>query len=383
MKNKLGILNAILIGIAVSLFPVFFQEARAAIHASLLISLVLTGIQLKNKENIKFENKALITALFIYSISLLIGYFTHPSDTVLHRLEISIYVLLYALFIPIHIKLFNIKHYAFALVASALITFIYLVIYYDFNQLKRLSLATNAINIYATIAASMAALCIHYAIKLEKLNKVALIISSLIFILSLTLTQTRGAWLALIVFLILSSLLDKKLRKTIIVIFVLLAAALPFNDTAKKRISSIKHGMNAYFVHNKPTSIGQRFDMWSNTITAIKEKPITGYGDSSLEKRYKTLSSKDIKPLRQHPHAHNEFLEAWSSFGVFHFLATIILFLGLLFPNFRINKNNIPLVTVFLITGMSETLLNNAYSIQFLIIFSLLNIHINGKKECI
>ena len=325
MRSKLEILNAILIGIAISLFPIFFQEARAAIHASLLISIVLTVMQFKNKEKFKFENKTLIVALLIYSLSLLLGYIFHPSTSALHKFEISIYIFLYALFIPMHINLFNIKHYTYAIFSSAAITLIYLLIYYDFSTFKRLSLATNAINIYATIAASMVAICLHLATKVNKSHKFLLLISALIYILALAITQTRGAWLALIAFLIMSLIFNEKLRKPSIIILAIIVAILPFNNATQKRISSVKYELDAYFIHNKSTSIGQRLDMWFNTLIAIKEKPIKGYGDSSLDKRFKNLSSDNTKPLRWHPHAHNDFLEAWNSFGIFSFFSNDII----------------------------------------------------------
>lgn len=378
MLNNIHIGIAGLVLFALSCFPVFFAEARTALHLTLLLSIIAAGYQYFHNRSFKIKNNILLISLLFYLLSLIYGYWNHPDKTVLHRIEIAAFALLFTLFIPTQLDKFSDRLYSLSIIFAAFLTAAFLAINYDFHRLPRLSIATNAINIYATAVSFMFILSIQQFSYEKGRIKIALLVAASVFIFALILTQTRGAWLAVLITIFIMVITEKKLRVPTFAIFILLAISLPFNSTVQKRTLSIKNELTAYFVHDRSTSMGQRFDMWINSTIAISEKPITGHGNNNLQQRYASLESDKIKPLRWHPHAHNDLLEAWSSFGIFHFLATALLFIAILLPekSLPIIKRNIPLFAVYFVTGLSESILIKAYSLQFLVIFALINIHL-------
>ncbi len=75
------------------------------------------------------------------------------------------------------------------------------------------------------------------------------------------------------------------------------------------------------------TSVGQRLQMWENTLIMAAEKPVLGWGEQGY-REYIFAAAKDgrLTPGIQHQHAHNQFLDMLAKHGVPGFLAVIAFF---------------------------------------------------------
>ncbi|MFT0694527.1 O-antigen ligase family protein [Acinetobacter bereziniae] len=122
-----------------------------------------------------------------------------------------------------------------------------------------------------------------YLYENEKLKKYFLALLSLLFIFVIALTQSRTTWVFLLAFIIFlnykSKVMRFKLTKRLLIIwsgiYILCIFTIPF----------FNEFLSSYFNVLQPTNVTERattgylrMDIWNQSLHAIKEKPLFGYG---------------------------------------------------------------------------------------------------------
>ncbi|MFH1173100.1 MAG: O-antigen ligase family protein [bacterium] len=148
---------------------------------------------------------------------------------------------------------------------------------------------------------------------------------AVLYAVVLTLTYTRGAWLAFLITLVIIGLAQyrKLLIITLGIIFIAYLAIQPLQIRINDIISPSSYG-----------SVQWRYDLWQDSLDYAKNKPLMGYGTGTsteiiIEERGPELGS---------PHAHNDYLKILLENGVIGlaaYLSLIILIFYNLFKKYR------------------------------------------------
>lgn len=151
------------------------------------------------------------------------------------------------------------------------------------------------------------------------------------------LSGARGGWIGLPFFIILSLWfyrhhLSKKFLISVISIFIL--TGISVTQTSKMRVmerfNQAKYDITAYLSgENTSTSIGARFDMWKGAVLMVQEKPILGWGVKGYqEKRAQQVAEGTIsKYAGTFKHAHNQYLDVLTKYGLLGLLALLGIFI--------------------------------------------------------
>lgn len=82
------------------------------------------------------------------------------------------------------------------------------------------------------------------------------------------------------------------------------------------RLFEIRQEINNQQSKGTQTSSGQRVEMYTNTITLIKQHPLIGGGTGSLENEYAVLAKNKNLALSRVPNPHNQFLLTTQELGL-------------------------------------------------------------------
>lgn len=185
------------------------------------------------------------------------------------------------------------------------------------------------------------------------------IIASILFFSILVLTYTRGAWLALLIFLIIIGLF--KFRK---LLFLMLTIFLILYST----VSPLQHRINDIFISNNyDSSITWRLNLYKDGLEYFKEKPVIGYGagNSSL------VIAENRDPHLGSTEPHNDYLKAALETGAAGLISYILLLITLIISLFRKYREEIAVKIKYfnffmiaislslIITSFSDNILND------------------------
>lgn len=123
-------------------------------------------------------------------------------------------------------------------------------------------------------------------------------------LLSLFLTQSRGAWLSFIAaFLIFGILNSRKAIAVFLVVLGVVFVALPY--TTQERIFNLADTKNG--------TTWERLMLWKGTINMIKERPIMGFGPNTYSRNFPKYRPVNYPDER---YAHNSYLQIASESGI-------------------------------------------------------------------
>jgi O-antigen ligase len=191
-------------------------------------------------------------------------------------------------------------------------------------------------------------------------------------IIALILTKSLGAWLSLIVTLIILAALSynnvKKYKIYVIASIVIITLILVFIIINRwERLTDLENPQN---------SITQRLNYWRTAIAVIKDHPLAGVGPGNFQEvflRYKVGLTTDTR------YAHNILLQQWSETGILGFIGMILLLFSFI-KKYRTESRYIFLAgLVFLI----HNLIDNSYYIPEtgLLWWAIYGIIIYGDKN--
>ncbi|MEZ9303482.1 O-antigen ligase family protein [Vibrio breoganii] len=201
-----------------------------------------------------------------------------------------------------------------------------------------------------TLAMSSLALSIYYYRK----NSIKLVFISLIsFLLAIfgsAMSGSRGVWIfipiaIIYLFYINRDLLNKKIFIFLMITFALVFGALSQTKLIQDRLDQGIDNIQDYSDNsNKYTPLGIRIDLWKSAIGTFNEHPILGSGtEGRIESRKSQGESGyiDIKTSKLRYHAHNQYLENLSVYGIVGFTTLLLLFLYPLYIFTKKESNSI------------------------------------------
>jgi O-antigen ligase len=151
----------------------------------------------------------------------------------------------------------------------------------------------------------------------SKFFKTFLFITSALAIAGFVQTYSRGAWLSffgalvLFVFLYRKFLLEKK--KTLFMVFILVAAILIGVSMAKKTQTVVDTIQGELTPQSRTVSGKLRLSVWENSLRIIKDNPIIGVGPGGFGSAYYRYQS---EPWLYAKDAHNYFLQITAELGI-------------------------------------------------------------------
>jgi O-antigen ligase len=216
------------------------------------------------------------------------------------------------------------------------------------------------------------------------------------------LSQTRGAWIGIPLFIVITFAVLAKgthIRKQLTVIIVLLlaiTATFSATDLVQNRVSEAQNDIHQYFSKENPnTSVGVRLQLWKGSWRIYSEHPLFGVGREKFVDALGDLEQRGMitHEARVQPHSHNEILYNMSTLGTVGLLGILGLYLvpGLYFMREVRDSDKeiratacmgVILCLGFLILGLSDVMFmwgvsDNFYSMIAAFLFAAI---INRKK---
>lgn len=200
------------------------------------------------------------------------------------------------------------------------------------------------------------------------------------------LSQTRGGWVALPVFVIIAIAVFGHLHMRHKLAFLLFAIALMggsyfFSNTIQQRIAEASSDIHQYFDgKEKNTSIGIRLQLWQGGTLLFKENP-AGIGRGNYPEAAKQLTKRHMltPDAAVQPHLHNDMLWHLVTLGVSGLLATLLLYFVPAFYFFKDIRNpdketratagmGLALTLGFFVFGLTDTMFYWRVSYTFYVV---------------
>lgn len=147
---------------------------------------------------------------------------------------------------------------------------------------------------------------------------------------------SRGGWLILLpaaIFIL--YMFRKRISKKVLFITTSIAIVIIIGAVATpqtgiwQRYVDMKHDVHQYENNHVNTSLGLRFNMWKGAWTAIKEKPIIGWGVTGAQnlKKEQVKQGVLVKEASEFTQVHNQPLNDWYERGILGLLTGLGIFL--------------------------------------------------------
>lgn len=153
-------------------------------------------------------------------------------------------------------------------------------------------------------------------------------------LLNIYLSQTRGAWMALLLVLVAWFVGHPQIRRTIkggLLVLVLLGVLLAYQSSTsiQTRLQDGWHELTQPLSEVSDTPVGLRRQYWQASWQMIEAHPWTGVGRLQFPREKQALINQGVltPAAQQFDHPHNELLYAWSELGVGGLLALLALWL--------------------------------------------------------
>lgn len=191
------------------------------------------------------------------------------------------------------------------------------------------------------IAMTLGSITLFFAFYLLKQRKttpfiLVLLASSFGFIASI-LSGSRGAWIVAPIILCglawnYSAIFkSKKIAISLVMLLTVTTFGLSQSTVVQKRIGQAFTDIAKLEQGNMNSSLGKRIVLWDSALTSTAEAPIFGLGyEGRVESRKAQVARGEMAQQSDYwlqVHAHNEYLEALSVFGVIGFVALMGIFL--------------------------------------------------------
>lgn len=183
---------------------------------------------------------------------------------------------------------------------------------------------------------------------LSKTYRITFGITLIFSIIALIYNGTRGAWIAVILTLLLYGFLSvKKNPKFLLGLLTILVII----GIVVLQIPSLRHRIDTIDDNNFQSN-AERLLIWHSAWNMFLDHPITGVGLGNYEKAYK---EQYISPKAKEPklsHAHNNFLQVLADRGIIGFVGFIYLFGYILYSSYRnyLKTKNLWALGIFLVT---------------------------------
>ena len=169
-----------------------------------------------------------------------------------------------------------------------------------------------------------------------KLTVIAHMLGGLCGMYIIYVCQTRGVWMALPLFIVMTYLtfvenaLNRKNIALLVIGMVLFAGIFMNTDLARNRVQRAEQDIQIFQVDkNADTSIGVRFQLWNASWIMFKEHPLIGVGYGEHYKAaLQDMVDRKILPLNYNgAHSHNELLYSAATMGIPGLIAMLLTYL--------------------------------------------------------
>lgn len=373
---KLNLTNTQLL--AISAYYIFNFIDRSISNVFLLLALILCLIDYKRLyENIK-EQGSLVTAIILFSFWITFIGIYHQSP--MHELDNY-----YRFLLLIPLLIINLKDDQMILMlnicAVGALGHLFLT-YIDGDIGRYQGTSSNAIT-YANLCALFFVICI-YCYFIKKHHSIYLLLSGLVFLSILVVTQTRGPLIGIIISLIyLIFLTRSKLLFTLIsfVFITLVFIPNPLTDRIKiikqVTVESNIDSNNTQLIRES-RSINERVFYLQYGLERLKNHLMFGIGPHQLEKEMLDYTEKNNINIQARDHLHNEFLDISVKFG----LPALILLLLIYFVLYKSSdKDNRVMMNLILIMLMSSQLTQSQFAHHQAITFFIVLLFLNARPN--
>lgn len=221
--------------------------------------------------------------------------------------------------------------------------------------------------------------------------KLLLAISSFSTLIALYLSQSRGAWLALVIivsaFLVINLIKNPKKYITLAVaLFMLMTALFTQSDIIKKKVQAGVSDLSRAKQGQYNSSWGLRLVAWESAWIGIKEHPFVGVGKNNFHaNKAEQVAKNQVSSLALHPalaHSHNQYFQSTLIRGPLGLL-TLLLVLSiplLIKPeDTRIKYLGISIAASYAIFGLSDVPFEHLntmylYALSMVVIYALLSV---------
>ncbi len=222
-------------------------------------------------------------------------------------------------------------------------------------------------------------------------EKTILVLTLAISIISIALTETRGALVALLPTLLAIYFYFSHQRKTlkrniIISIFIVGLTSVALYPIVKERIIQTHQEITQIDDGNTDTSIGLRLNFWKAGVHLIEKSPFIGYGENYFSQLDLLAKEKVIIPAAasyKPPHFHNQFIDITVKCGLIGL--TTLLFIVLVPIKLINNKSSndalitYSLISILILSGLTDV---PFFHKQIFIIFFISIGILIGKDRC-
>ncbi|EPI8560976.1 O-antigen ligase family protein [Vibrio fluvialis] len=299
---------------------IWFEGASKVLVITTIISLLCFIISFRNRlkstviDNLRqpFHILIWVFTLFIFVQSFLHGVSSREIRTLLCLSVVALYFPFRAI---------QFSYYQVLIFIGCCTIFSNSVYLYSIVGTGRWSGVINPIP-YAGIAAVLSLLSIHFSLNSKTIKlRFLFVLSSILPIISLLITESRGVWLAFSCALLVLLLNKFTLKKIIILLTLLFSVALMLSSNfIDQRITQTRYEFEQLQQGNMNTSFGLRIQMWQAAAKLSEGNWLLGLGNEHFDKLELLYKQKKIsKTLYDYhpPHYHNQFVDSVVKYGLF------------------------------------------------------------------
>jgi len=244
-------------------------------------------------------------------------------------------------------------------------------------------------------------LCLLLTKKISRQLQLIIIISTLCGLATAVMSQARGVWLVLPVYMafaIYYAVRDKQIRvrniAVVMAVFILLLIVTPAGDLVKQRSEDAVSEISRFYTeHQYVSSVGTRLAMWDIAFDVWIQHPMLGTGPGDFDDEIVSLQSKgEYTGMDVHNSVHNIYVQALVGSGIIGLAA--LLFSVLVMPlklflsrcNTSEEGRSVGLITIisFAIFGLSESWTLRLPAISIFLVYMVViasHVHVSRLKE--
>jgi O-antigen ligase len=249
--------------------------------------------------------------------------------------RLAFFPLLFWLFLLFPSK--DLKSVQWGLVTGVFVCTVFLFVETDGGALRPMNILAVPLIPFGNMVLLMGVLCLlsmGLNDRTEKLIMGLKMLAGLAALYASYLTQARGGWIALPLFIAIAFMglrhmrLSRKLA--ILAIFLsLICGSFMFSKMVQDRVNAAKSDIRLYVSgESVDTSLGIRFQLWRASWLMFKDSPAVGVGREQYPKAIKDLESRHVisAVAASFPHSHNDILFSMAILGIFGALAMLSLY---------------------------------------------------------
>lgn len=224
--------------------------------------------------------------------------------------------------------------------------------------------------------------------KTSNLIRVIVAISMLCGFVAAVLSQSRGVWLVLPVYILIAlyyTLRHSKARFAALMILLVIGSGVlmtsPVGDIVTKRVDVAIDEVSSYYSDNQYiSSLGTRLAMWDIAIDVWKQHPVIGSGPGDFDDTIRDLQAKgEYVGMDVHGSTHNIYMQALVNAGLFGLLTMLFALFIMPLKIVMSSRNEQPtkslvgliFIALFVTIGLSESWTLRLPTVSAYIIFAV------------